>query len=489
MSLTTLQAPYFINATTNNLPLIVSSSNITNSQWRLVTEVYLPVSASALTTIKTFANDSGSAVVDIARICNDYLQYDTSVFQVPFATTGSGKTVGTFTIVMGEEYASSPSSSVVAYNGLGATGNPAFTMSFDSSYSGSSPLSESAINLYPAVNEYSNLSYNWPTSSYEANFAGTSSRPFLTNDPAFSLGIVNDTSTFNTSSVKKTFAYDFGTLSVLSNYPQIVDLQDVALTIYSGSTSVYSDNNYGTNGNVDGKLVHVGAYPANISASNATAGTIIQAGNWTSYTLDFEFVNGDNRLVRFDRQECSYYDRYTTTVAVRQFRFTKIKGRTRFAFINKYGVWDYYNIPYPVEKVAKISRKQYVKPQLNWQDITNTTASVSKPYRSDLFNEQSRGKDDYYTEYVDNYKITSDWLTVSQSNWLTELFDSPSVYIQNDLAAFQASTGAETFFYPGGFVPVNIKNASYTWRSNKKKQKTFQYDIEFELSKLNIGRR
>ena len=75
MSLTTLQAPYFINATTNNLPLIVSSSNITNSQWRLVTEVYLPVSASALTTIKTFPNDSGSAVVDIARICNDYLQY------------------------------------------------------------------------------------------------------------------------------------------------------------------------------------------------------------------------------------------------------------------------------------------------------------------------------------------------------------------------------------------------------------------------------
>ena len=74
-------------------------------------------------------------------------------------------------------------------------------------------------------------------------------------------------------------------------------------------------------------------------------------------------------------------------------------------------------------------------------------------------------------------------------DWLTELFDSPSVYIQNDLAAFQSDNNAETYFYPGGFVPVNIKNASYTWRSNKKKQKTFQYDIEFELSKINIGRR
>ena len=102
--------------------------------------------------------------------------------------------------------------------------------------------------------------------------------------------------------------------------------------------------------------------------------------------VDFEFVGGDNRNVRFKRQECSYYDRETEYNGGRQ---AKIKGRTRFAFINKYGVWDYFNIPYPAQKQAKIKKSTYVKPQLNWQDISNTTASAAKPYRSDLFNVSS----------------------------------------------------------------------------------------------------
>ncbi len=492
-----LQAPYYVNATVNNLPLVVTSTNITGSQWRLVTNIFLPDrQSSALSTLKTFPNDSGSAVVDIARICNDYLEYDPSVFQLPFVTSGSGRTVGTFKIVMGEEYAASPSASVVAYNGIGGAGAPAFTCSFDSAGTAGVLLrSESVLNLYPAVNEYSNYSYNWPSSSWAADGAGipgTGSRPFLTNDPGFSEGITNDTSTFKETEVKQMYDYDYGTVSIVNGYSDLCEIQDISIQIKNAAgTTVYSQGNYATissSAALNSKLLYVGIGPANISASDPVAAGVIQAGNWDTINVDFEFVGGDNRNVKFKRQECSYYDRSTE----QQFgaRNTKIKGRTRFAFINKYGVWDYFNIPYPAQKQAKIKKSTYVKPQLNWQDISNTTASAAKPYRSDLFDVSSRGEDNYYTEYVDNYRITTDWLSISQSDWLTELFESPSVYIQNDLSAGKEGASEDwTVFYPGGFRPINIKNASFTWRSNRKAQKTFQYDIQFELSKVNIGRR
>ena len=41
---------------------------------------------------------------------------------------------------------------------------------------------------------------------------------------------------------------------------------------------------------------------------------------------------------------------------------------------------------------------------------------------------------------------------------------------------------------PNGFAPINIKNASYTWKTNKFKQKVFQYDLKWEMSNINTGR-
>ena len=491
MSLETLQAPFFINATVNNLPLIVSSSAITASQWRLTTQIYqLPNTGSALTTINTFPNNSGSAVIDIARICNDYLEYDDTVFEKT-GSYSSDTNVGTFVVVMGEQYADSPSGSVVQYNGLGAVGNPAFTMSFNSTPSGSvTRLTQPRINLYPAVNEYSNLQYDWPSGSYVADVVGTGSRPFLTNDPAYNEGIVNDTSTFISSSVKKAFYYDFETIALMSTYNNICDLSLISATIYQDLATVplYTDANYETE--TDGKLLYVGIGPANLSASNATAASIIDGGNWGLIEYDFEFANGDNRLIRIENANCGYYDKPINPTALDLYRKSNVdRGRTRFAWVNKYGTWDYISIPYPVTKQAKISRKEYIKPQLQWQEIGNDGTTASYNYSSTLFDKSSRGKDNYYTEYVDNYKITTDWLTTSQANWLTELFDSPSVYIQNQLYIMNDEETTWTSVGDGGFVPVNIKNGSYTWKSNRKGQKTFQYDIEFELSKVNIGRR
>jgi len=145
---------------------------------------------------------------------------------------------------------------------------------------------------------------------------------------------------------------------------------------------------------------------------------------------------------------------------------------------------DYYNVLNPISRTSKIKRKNYTQPQLPWTTMNTSSGAV--------FNTNSRGKNDYYTTYKDNYKVTTDYMDTATSNWLTELIESPSVFIQNEaIVNLNADNGR---FYnlrktaPNGFAPINIKNASYTWKTNKWSQKLFQYDLSWEMSNVNIGR-
>ncbi len=172
MALSIVSSPYKVNATTNNLPIVVTSPSMSMAQYRLVTEIYIPQRGSApVTTVKTFPSAS-VAMVDIARVCSQYLTYDNAM-----EATGSqysNTNAAFFKVVMGEEYSSSPSSSIISYNGLGQTGSAAFTCSF----SGSSD----SILLQPAVNEYTNLTYDWPEDQWSED--APAGNAILTNNAA-----------------------------------------------------------------------------------------------------------------------------------------------------------------------------------------------------------------------------------------------------------------------------------------------------------------
>ena len=87
-------------------------------------------------------------------------------------------------------------------------------------------------------------------------------------------------------------------------------------------------------------------------------------------------------------------------------------------------------------------------------------------------------------------------MDTATSDWLTELIESPSVFIQNEVLIVSMITTnmAPDYFMERethtkhGFAPINIKNASYTWKTNKFSQKLFQYDLKWEMSNINIGR-
>ncbi len=473
MSLSIVSSPNKVNATTNNLPIVVTSPSMSMAQYRLVTEIYIPQRGTApITTIKTFPSAS-VAMIDIARVCSTYLTYDNAM-----EATGSeysNTNAAYFRVVMGEEYADSPSGSIVSYNGLGAVGNPAFSASFESS---------NDILLVPAVNEYSNLSYNWPTSSWSED----SGNPLLTNNPAY------QTSSFWTSGnwdnlTGEAFSYDFETVSMIQdNNVNGNSFVDAKLYDESGSLVYQNSTSFVPSLTAPSPLVHLGIGPANLSASmfpntiNANSASFyIHKNNWSRITYEIDGVS-NNYNIGFTQASCSFYDQ--TLIGNNEFNSEIIKGRTRFAFINKYGVMDYYNVLNPISRTSKIKRKNYTQPQLPWATMNTSSGAV--------FNVNKRGKNDYYTTYIDNFSVTTDYMNTETSNWLTELIESPSVFIQNEaIVNLNADNGR---FYrnrqtaPNGFAPINIKNASYIWKTNKWSQKLFQYDLSWEMSNVNIGR-
>jgi hypothetical protein len=121
-----------------------------------------------------------------------------------------------------------------------------------------------------------------------------------------------------------------------------------------------------------------------------------------------------------------------------------------------------------------VERQSYVKPHLQSQDFYGTQTGGNAPVfeGGPIYNINSRGKVDYYLTYEDNFEITTPYIEESDANWLTELFDSPDVFIQGQY----------------GYEPIIITSATYNWKTNKKSQKKFQYNIRFQMAQKRINR-
>lgn len=127
---------------------------------------------------------------------------------------------------------------------------------------------------------------------------------------------------------------------------------------------------------------------------------------------------------------------------------------TNFIFINKYGAWDNFTVTLPTDKQTRITRDELKRPFVNYSN-------------DGAYNLQRRGRDYYNLDFLDSYVVSSNWLSQGQANWLTEMLESPKVFIQNN---------------GGGVTPIVITNSSYTSFTNKKAQKTFEFEIEYQYA-------
>ena len=277
-----------------------------------------------------------------------------------------------------------------------------------------------SLTVYPAVEELV-AGLNWQSGSYFNDF--------LSNSPA-------------TQSVR---LEDYGTLSHFNLSNSFV--QSYRVTIFNESNSIlaqkfFTDTYSGSNDNEGSKLVHYPTGPQNF-INDATLGSVFNADNWSYYTVVANTNEGDRR-----------FNKLNSCIA---------ENGTRFGFINKVGTWDYYTAA-----LTKTETQTYNQDTFEQEFVNYSTSDGSV-----AFDKARRGTTIYNKAIQKNFGAQTDWLTTEESDWLLELFQSPSVYVQ----------------YEGGFVPVIITNTTAERKTNPRGQKLFTHRINYQYANKPKSRR
>lgn len=431
MAITVSQDPTFFNVTNNPIVFVASSDNTANPQFQYVLDVRTSPDNALRARIKQYPNPDGSAVFDTSHVMNDYITYDAD----NFLNTGIVDVFGTefryFRVYIGEEYGTSPSSSVTLYNGAGSVGDPAVTgpNARGNQYSAWA----GAIDVTPGI---TNSTGGWNFGDYY----GTGSFSYLlTNFRTTDLGAFN--------SNHKVGKGDYGLLPAIDTNSNFSS-QNTTITLYNASNSsvgsaVIDPTQAGLYVN------YIPSGPQNFLDAGLFTQSQINQTAW--YTI---INSGDttNLLKVFTVEDCSNYE------------------RRNFMFINKWGLWESWGCSLPIRQTTNVQRDEYKRAVVPY---SNTSAVNSY---------KLRGSDYYNTSVEDTFTLSTPFVRTNESNLITELIESPQVYLQvNDLDMGLGSTISKTF------VPIQITNSSYTHKTSQL-QKLFQFDIEYKYANQRPGR-
>jgi hypothetical protein len=383
-------------------------SNLTSSlQAKYICDVKFSGSNDTLVRIKQPANNSGFGVFELSDILHDYTDYD-QPWKTTTITNSTNNNVLDFSIEFGQEYASNASASLIV--------EPSQITS--------------SLTVYPIVTEYTE-GYNFPSSSYFDKFLTNSPRTLYTKNG------------------------EYGTLSFMNlSNTDIAQYRCIVFDIINGVTTQVAasgliSNSIGTT-NTQDKLVHIPLGPKNWSSTNITGSNleVLDTDNWTFYRVtinpSFAIPGLDDKLV------------YRLDDCIEQ-------NGTRFAFINKFGVYDYFTAALTRTETQSYNQDTY---EQSFIDYSTTNGLIP-------FNESRRGTTIYNKQTNPTFTAQTDWLTTEEVDWLVELFQSPEVYIQE---------GEQ-------FLPVVITNTTAQKKTNPRGQKLFTYTIEYKLANPRRARR
>jgi hypothetical protein len=273
-------------------------------------------------------------------------------------------------------------------------------------------VASNAIQVFPAAVDPNNgYGYNW-TDTYSA-------QTFLTNH------VLYPDSQYNYKPVGRN---DYGLIGYYGNSTAI------NVIVYDAGNNVLDTVSYGGD---------TGFYYIPVGGKNLRGAGLSQSDldNASYFVVNVVYAGGNRNLYyTFDDQDCHYQ-------------------RTNFLYINRFGAWDHYGVTLPLKKSTSIKRDMVVK---SFVDYSGTTS---------VYNNRRRSMDTYATALQDNFSITTNWLNQDQALWLSELIESPQVFIQDGTK----------------FIPVNITSADYVHNTNSRSQKAFSYEIQYTLSNQRPG--
>lgn len=465
MPITIQQSAAQLNKANSDLLWLVTSISSSRPQFQYVCALQ-DGCGNVLTTIKQSPNPSGKGVFNLGRLVKQYLDYDT--YALDIGTPGSlfnkqSQTAKFFKVAFGEEYGTSTSSSVTSYTGVGVvTGSAAVT--------GSTPF----YYFFNGVNDPNDGAFNWNTSSqWYPNEPTPSSATFtrniaLTDAPrtlyaktgdyasiSFLNGNLNSSTT--TAQDVRWVEYKFYSGSVAYSSASFNNINNTNTTDSGGpvtsSAGLFSTaatiqtcltaSGFQTSGSL---LIHLGIGPQNLLDNGNVSGI---TGSWDFYTVT---------LYPQDSVQTGFFNpnaKWESFTINRQPVYCEYPG-VRFAFINDYGVFDYFNFTLQEDKATNLEVGTYKK---NFVDYSTPANSVT-------YDRKRRGTSPYYTNIVQTFRANSDWLTQTEADWLAQLFYSPNVFIQSGL----------------NWLPVVITDTQFVSKTNPRTQKNFQYVINYTLA-------
>lgn len=429
----TTEIPTTPNAAYTRLGAKVESTDVSLPQYQFVMDVYESGSSEYIARLTQTPNSllflNGSVIFDPSRIFQGELGFDNN-----WKVTGSIQPVNslkTFELKIGEQYGTSPSSSVTVYPNQASMSLEVF------------PGVVNPVEKEPLVNVNA---WNFDTNKFigQGNAYLTSApaaqTPYGTpiNEYAY---LVNSTDYMTVTSFQETLGLPGG-IGI-----QAYKVENGIATFKQG-ISLFSTN-------PSGSFTTWGVGPQNLADYNPTFKSFLDNGDvnllysindpggfaiyindlWDGIPAHTPNSNGKLKGIRDPLKQCS--DEYT-----------------RFVFINKYGFWDYYNVYNPVRTTTALERETYNKTQIEY--------GPRSLFRTD-YNGWRTGKSQYFLRSTDTYSIDTDYMDKQTANWLEELLESPEVFIQEG----------------SNFVPIVITNNTYDHNNSTSRNKLFNYTIEW----------
>ena len=443
MAITLQQQPTTPNGAFADLLYVATSTNQNQPQFQFVATIQASGSTDIIT-LKQQPNPSGKGVFNMGSIITTLIDYDNLWKTQKFATASlAGKTIVT---TFGEEYGTSTSSSVSIVNTI--TGSPLY--------------------IIPKVVEPDSGYWNFQSSSYY--------QAVYTSDGGVTYSYQH---TLSDSPVTKSIRdNEYETISLINgNFANTIsasfyaqDIFEVQIKVYNSSnTLIQSQSFYNSVSNGGGprttpnsqywsnaysqqtdktRLLTIGVGPQNIDDW-----TTPLSSSWSYYTVKvlgqaddgFENDNGIFAFRRYEKQtpECGYVG-------------------TRFAFINEFGVWDYYTFPFADTITDSMNRSEYTQ---TFVDYSTTSNGVT-------YNESRRGARVFNQDYTQNRVAESDYLTQSEVDWLRQLVESPEVFIQSNTK----------------FLPVVITDSNFTFKTNPRTQKLYRLTLSYKMANQKRSR-
>ena len=245
---------------------------------------------------------------------------------------------------------------------------------------------------------------------------------------------------------------DYGTVAWLDpslnvNYIIFNFLNAAGVSI--GSETYYPSLNVSSN--LRQEIVYLGCYPANLRNWSSVFQALVTADTVTHYTI---------------RAYASSGATMTTTYQI-NINCPTLKGYVpiRLAWLNQWGVWDYYTFTQKSIRSLSTKGSTYTQQSGTWNESS---------YR---INGYKGGMKSFRVNATERIKINTNFVNEAESEWFEELINSPEVYILEGYQEDGVNPLLNTYV-----TPVRLTTSSYI-RKTVANDRLMQYTFEVEKSK------